>query len=68
MWIIVQITLQGQKMEITIDVSEPEDSVSRYAMDTICTGEEALEIPPHWHKVSKAQNATGVAIVLNKYL
>ncbi|KAI9162781.1 hypothetical protein HJFPF1_04373 [Paramyrothecium foliicola] len=37
-------------MEITIDESEPEDSVDRFVMDTICTGEEALEIPPHWHK------------------
>ncbi|KAI0860227.1 hypothetical protein F4860DRAFT_504096 [Xylaria cubensis] len=33
-----------------VDESEPEDSVKRYAMDTICTGEEIISIPPHWHK------------------
>ncbi|KAI1425413.1 hypothetical protein F5Y12DRAFT_747413 [Xylaria sp. FL1777] len=41
---------KGITMNITIDESEPEDSVNRYAMDTICTGEEILNIPPHWHK------------------
>ncbi|KAI9709551.1 MAG: hypothetical protein M1820_003311 [Bogoriella megaspora] len=40
---------KGQSMEITMNESEPEDSMDRYVMDTICTGEEALEIPPHWH-------------------
>lgn len=45
-------------MDITIDESEPEDSINRYVMDTICTGEEALEIPPHWHKVSTSQQRT----------
>ena len=40
-------------MEITMDESKPEDSVDRFAMNTICTGEEAVDIPPHWHKVSK---------------
>ena len=43
-------------MDITIDESEPEDSINRYAMDIISTGEEALEIPAHWHKVRR-QNA-----------
>ncbi|RYC56651.1 hypothetical protein CHU98_g9554 [Xylaria longipes] len=33
-----------------MDESEPEDSVNRYAMDMISTGEEILSIPPHWHK------------------
>ncbi|KAI1125117.1 hypothetical protein F5Y10DRAFT_14663 [Nemania abortiva] len=41
---------KGITMDIAIDESEPEDSVNRYAMDTICTGEEILEILPHWHK------------------
>ncbi|KAG9239867.1 hypothetical protein BJ878DRAFT_546915 [Calycina marina] len=41
---------KGQTMEIKIDESQPEDSVLRYAMDTISTGEEALDTPPHWHK------------------
>ncbi|KIM93742.1 hypothetical protein OIDMADRAFT_21493 [Oidiodendron maius Zn] len=41
---------KGQTMEITVNESEPEDSIDRYVMDTVCTGEEALEIPPHWHK------------------
>ena len=45
-------------MEITVDESEPDDSINRYAMDTICTGEEALDIPPHWHKVSECECAT----------
>lgn len=35
-----------------MDESEPEDSINRFVMDTTCTGEEALDIPPHWHKVS----------------
>lgn len=43
-------------MEITINESEPEDSINRYVMDTHCTGEEALEIPPHWHKVSEDES------------
>lgn len=43
---------KGITMNITIDESEPEDSVTRYSMHTICTGEEILRIPPHWHKVS----------------
>ncbi|KAI0399320.1 hypothetical protein F4802DRAFT_53911 [Xylaria palmicola] len=37
-------------MDIIVDESDPEDSVNRYAMDTICTGEEILHILPHWHK------------------
>lgn len=39
-------------MDIIVDESQPEDSINRYAMDTHCTGEEPLEIPPHWHMVS----------------
>lgn len=39
-------------MDITVNESEPEGSIDRYAMDTTCTGEEVLHIPPHWHKVS----------------
>ena len=39
-------------MEIAINESEPEDSINRYIIDTFGTGEEVLEIPPHWHKVS----------------
>jgi len=39
-------------MVITVDEAQPEDSINRYAMDTHCTGEEPLEIPPHWHMVS----------------
>lgn len=38
-------------MEITIDESEPEDSINYWSTVTHSTGEEALEIPPHWHKV-----------------
>ncbi|KAK2594391.1 hypothetical protein QQS21_007897 [Conoideocrella luteorostrata] len=41
---------KGQTMEIKMNESEPEDSVNRWAIDTVCTGEEALEVPPHWHK------------------
>ena len=52
-------------MEITVNESEPEDSINRYVMDTICTGEEALEIPPHWHKVSEGSGVISTAFVLN---
>jgi hypothetical protein len=52
-------------MEITVNESEPEDSINRYVMDTICTGEVALEIPPHWHKVSEGSGATSTAFMLN---
>ncbi|KAI0150553.1 hypothetical protein GGR57DRAFT_185854 [Xylariaceae sp. FL1272] len=41
---------KGITMHITIDENEPEDSVHRYAMDTVSTGEEILSIPAHWHK------------------
>ncbi|KAI0486323.1 hypothetical protein F4859DRAFT_469895 [Xylaria cf. heliscus] len=41
---------KGITLDITVNESEPEDSIDRYAMDTICTGEEILSIPPHWHK------------------
>ncbi|KAI1402772.1 hypothetical protein F4819DRAFT_507228 [Hypoxylon fuscum] len=41
---------KGITMDITVDETEPEDSINRYAMDTICTGEEAVSIPAHWHK------------------
>ncbi|KAI1409704.1 hypothetical protein F5Y13DRAFT_169300 [Hypoxylon sp. FL1857] len=41
---------KGIKMDIKVNEAEPEDSINRYLMDTICTGEEALNIPPHWHK------------------
>ncbi|KAI1169865.1 hypothetical protein F4777DRAFT_571574 [Nemania sp. FL0916] len=41
---------KGITMNITIDESEPEDSINRYAMHTICNGEEILDIPSHWHK------------------
>ncbi|CEJ89678.1 hypothetical protein VHEMI05505 [[Torrubiella] hemipterigena] len=41
---------KGQTMEIYVDESQPEDSIYRYTMDTISTGEEDLVIPPHWHK------------------
>ncbi|KAI1384067.1 uncharacterized protein F4822DRAFT_434014 [Hypoxylon trugodes] len=41
---------KGITMEVKIDESEPEDSVNRYCMDTISTGEEAVSILPHWHK------------------
>ncbi|KAI2607144.1 uncharacterized protein GGS25DRAFT_494566 [Hypoxylon fragiforme] len=41
---------KGITMDITINEAEPEDSINRYAMDTICTGEEVLDIPAHWHK------------------
>lgn len=54
-------------MEITIDESEPEDSVNRYAMNTICTGEEALDIPPHWHKVSESRGTKSMVFLLNMY-
>lgn len=40
-------------MDIKVDEAEPEDSINRCVMDTTSTGEEALYIPPHWHKVSK---------------
>ncbi len=38
-------------MEISFNESEPEDSINRWAIDTISTGEEAVDVPPHWHKV-----------------
>ncbi|KAI1204741.1 uncharacterized protein F4807DRAFT_446035 [Annulohypoxylon truncatum] len=41
---------KGITMDITVDETEPEDSINRYAMDTTCTGEETLYIPGHWHK------------------
>ncbi|KAI0873257.1 hypothetical protein GGS24DRAFT_464254 [Hypoxylon argillaceum] len=41
---------KGITMNITINEAEPENSVHRYVMDTICTGDEILSIPPHWHK------------------
>ncbi|KAI0381349.1 hypothetical protein F5Y04DRAFT_255274 [Hypomontagnella monticulosa] len=41
---------KGINMDIKVDEAEPEDSINRYAMDTTCTGEEALFIPAHWHK------------------
>ena len=53
-------------MEITVNESEPEDSIDRYVMDTICTGEEALEIPPHWHMVSQCSDVTRAAGMLNR--
>lgn len=43
---------KGITMNITINEAEPENSVHRYVMDTICTGDEILSIPPHWHKVN----------------
>jgi hypothetical protein len=52
-------------MEITVDESEPEDSINRYVMDTICTGEEALEIPPYWHKVSEGNGSICTTFMLN---
>ena len=51
-------------MEITVNESEPENSIDRYIIDTTCTGEEALEIPAHWHKVSKGRGATVTTFVL----
>lgn len=53
-------------MEITANESEPDDSIERYVMDTICTGEEALEIPPHWHKVSESCGAMSMAFMLKR--
>ncbi|KAI1769930.1 hypothetical protein F4818DRAFT_456507 [Hypoxylon cercidicola] len=41
---------KGITMDITVDEAEPEDSINRYAIDTTSIGEEALSIPPHWHK------------------
>ncbi|KAI2638972.1 hypothetical protein GGS26DRAFT_587743 [Hypomontagnella submonticulosa] len=41
---------KGIKMDIKVDEAEPEDSINRCVMDTTSTGEEALYIPPHWHK------------------
>ncbi|KAK2589866.1 hypothetical protein QQS21_012457 [Conoideocrella luteorostrata] len=41
---------KGQTMEIKINESEPEDSIDRWAMDTISTGKEVVDLPPHWHK------------------
>jgi hypothetical protein len=54
-------------MEITVNESEPEDSIDRYVMDTISTGEEALEIPPHWHMVSQCSDVTRAAGMLNRH-
>jgi mannose-6-phosphate isomerase-like protein (cupin superfamily) len=54
-------------MEITVDESEPEDSIDRYVMDTVCTGEEALKIPPHWHKVSEDRCKPSVSFMANTY-
>ncbi|KAI2606661.1 hypothetical protein GGR54DRAFT_411426 [Hypoxylon sp. NC1633] len=47
---IGKVRQAGITMDITVNEDEPEDSINRYAMDTTCTGEEALYIPPHWHK------------------
>ncbi|KAI3318090.1 hypothetical protein HD806DRAFT_324053 [Xylariaceae sp. AK1471] len=41
---------KSMSMDITINETEPEDSIYRYTMDTTCTGEEVLFTPPHWHK------------------
>ncbi|KAI1084816.1 hypothetical protein F5B20DRAFT_523307 [Whalleya microplaca] len=41
---------KGITMDITVNESEPEDSINRYVMDTICTGEKVIYVPPHWHK------------------
>ncbi|KAI1086345.1 hypothetical protein F5B19DRAFT_498453 [Rostrohypoxylon terebratum] len=41
---------KGVTMDISIDESEPEDSISRYVMETTCIGEDAVSVPPHWHK------------------
>ncbi|KAI1100846.1 hypothetical protein F4804DRAFT_317698 [Jackrogersella minutella] len=51
--VVILKTLGVEKaitMDITIDEAEPEDSINRYAMNTTCSGEEALSIPLHWHK------------------
>ncbi|KAJ2997706.1 hypothetical protein NUW58_g566 [Xylaria curta] len=56
---------KGITMDITMDESEPEDSVNRYAMDTICTGEETLNIPPHWHKEHADVSEGRIELTLN---
>jgi hypothetical protein len=40
-------------MDVCIDESEPEDSIQRYFSEVKSTGEEALSVPPHWHKVHR---------------
>jgi mannose-6-phosphate isomerase-like protein (cupin superfamily) len=41
---------KGVTMDVCIDESEPEDSIERYFSEVKSTGEEALSVPPHWHK------------------
>lgn len=41
-------------MEIKIDEDEPEDSMSRYMVDLVCTGDPAIAlfyVSSHWHKL-----------------
>lgn len=38
-------------MDVCIDESEPEDSIQRYFSEVKSTGDQALAVPPHWHKV-----------------
>lgn len=46
-------------MNISIDESEPEDSIQRYFAHVVATGEEALKVPPHWHKVLIGNTSRG---------
>ncbi|KAI1856781.1 hypothetical protein JX265_011422 [Neoarthrinium moseri] len=43
----------GVTVDIQVNADEPETSIDRYAVDTICTGKsgtDAFYVPPHWHK------------------
>ncbi|KAK6085548.1 hypothetical protein SCUP515_00655 [Seiridium cupressi] len=43
----------GVTLEINVNTDVSEDSIDRYHMDTIWTGDpgvEPLYVPPHWHK------------------
>jgi mannose-6-phosphate isomerase-like protein (cupin superfamily) len=37
-------------MEIIVNEAAPQDSVDRYTSKITSTGEEIIDVPPHWHK------------------
>ncbi|KAK0385312.1 hypothetical protein NLU13_7788 [Sarocladium strictum] len=41
---------KGITMDLSVDESEPEDSIKRFFAQVVSTGEEAFKVPPHWHK------------------
>ncbi|KAI0438288.1 hypothetical protein F4803DRAFT_535620 [Xylaria telfairii] len=49
---VLKTLSMGKGIELRLveneDVSE--DSIDQYVMETSCTGEETINVPPHWHK------------------